>query len=91
MFYILTGYLLSTSDAARRRIEVVTLSMLGMWTALGFAVMQTSDEALRNSIIGNAGMVNPHTSTPTPGYLVHKTTPSRSLQYACASGPGRGP
>jgi len=57
MFYILTGYLLSSSAAARRRIEVMTLTMLGMWVALGFAVMQTTDEALRNTVIGNTGMV----------------------------------
>jgi len=56
MFYILTGYLLSPSGAARRRIEVVTLTMLGMWGALGFAVMQTPDAALRNAVIGDTGM-----------------------------------
>jgi len=52
MFYVLTGYSLSASDSARRRIEIMTISMLGLWSALGFAATQISDEVARNNVMG---------------------------------------
>lgn len=52
MFYVLTGYMLSASDSARQRIEIMTLAFLGMWSALGFAATQIADETSRNSMMG---------------------------------------
>jgi solute carrier family 50 protein (sugar transporter) len=57
MFYILTGYMLTTSDDVRRRMEAVTLTMLGLWTSLGFAATQIPDEVMRNNMIGSTANV----------------------------------
>ncbi|KAJ1494508.1 hypothetical protein T484DRAFT_1609185 [Baffinella frigidus] len=57
IFYVLTAYQLVESDAARRRIEVVMLTMLGLWSALGFAAPQIPDEALRNNLVGSTATI----------------------------------
>eukprot|EP00290_Baffinella_frigidus_P032874 CAMPEP_0180265660 /NCGR_PEP_ID=MMETSP0988-20121125/579_1 /TAXON_ID=697907 /ORGANISM="non described non described, Strain CCMP2293" /LENGTH=218 /DNA_ID=CAMNT_0022236177 /DNA_START=185 /DNA_END=837 /DNA_ORIENTATION=- len=57
IFYIHTGYSLSTSDAARRRIEVATLSIMGVWLVLWVTAIQTSHKVLRNNVIGTAATV----------------------------------
>ncbi|KAJ1488465.1 sugar efflux transporter for intercellular exchange-domain-containing protein [Baffinella frigidus] len=51
MFYTLNAYQLAESDAARRRIETVMLTMLGVWSTLGFASPQIPEQ-LRDNLVG---------------------------------------
>ncbi|KAJ1482478.1 hypothetical protein T484DRAFT_1624159 [Baffinella frigidus] len=55
IFYVLTAYMLVESDAARirRKIEVVMITMLGLWSAVGFAAPHIADEELRNNVVGS--------------------------------------
>lgn len=52
MFYVLTGYMLAASDSARQRIEIMSISMLALWSSLGFAATQITDEGTRNNVMG---------------------------------------
>ncbi|KAJ1488934.1 hypothetical protein T484DRAFT_1615840 [Baffinella frigidus] len=52
MFYVLTVYMLVESDAARRKIEVMMLTLLALWSTVGFAAPQIADEELRNNLVG---------------------------------------
>jgi hypothetical protein len=52
MFYVLTVYMLAESDAARRKIEIRMILILGIWSALGFSAPQIADEELRNHVVG---------------------------------------
>ena len=52
MFYVLTAYMLAESDTARRKIEAMMLTLLGLWSAVGFAAPLIADDELRNNLIG---------------------------------------
>ncbi|KAJ1476914.1 hypothetical protein T484DRAFT_1964605, partial [Baffinella frigidus] len=58
MFYVLTAYMLAESDAARRKIEVVMLTLLALWSSVGFATPQIADEELRNTLVGGLGIMS---------------------------------
>lgn len=57
MFYVLSGYVLTPSEDTRRRLELFTLTFLGLWTALGFASTQITDEVFRNNMIGSTANI----------------------------------
>jgi len=57
MFYTLNAYQLAESDAARRRIELVMVTLLGVWSAVGFAAPQIPDKQLRNNLVGSTATV----------------------------------
>lgn len=57
LFYLLSAYSLTTCQATKSRLEVITLFLLSLWCTMGFSAAMMQDKQLGISILGVLGNI----------------------------------